>query len=59
MDVPNPGSVDALDQGCICPVLDNEYGEGYMGQPGIFVFNMECSVHVAELEATEENEWHL
>ena len=58
MEVPSPGSQEALDQDCICPVIDNYYGEGYMGQPGIFVYNMECLVHVAEPEI-EENEWGL
>ena len=24
----NPGSKEAQDAGCTCPILDNEYGEG-------------------------------
>lgn len=27
--VPNPGSNEALDAGCTCPVLDNAYGLGF------------------------------
>ena len=25
---PNPGSIEALSQGCTCPIIDNHYGEG-------------------------------
>jgi hypothetical protein len=25
--VPNPGSDEAIDQGCSCPVLDNSHGK--------------------------------
>lgn len=25
---PNPGSQEAIDQGCKCPVMDNCYGKG-------------------------------
>lgn len=28
MKHPNPGSNQALDQGCTCPVLDNGHGKG-------------------------------
>ena len=28
-NVPNPGSEEAQEQGCICPVEDNNYGEGF------------------------------
>ncbi len=27
-DLPNPGSDEALDLGCRCPVLDNHHGRG-------------------------------
>lgn len=30
-DVPQPGSKEATDTGCECPVVDNHYGKGYMG----------------------------
>lgn len=42
---PNPGSDRAVELGCTCPVLDNGRGRGYMGQPGIFVFNAGCPLH--------------
>ena len=28
---PNPGSKEAQVLGCVCPVLDNSYGRGYLG----------------------------
>lgn len=28
--VPNPGSDDALDEGCTCAVMDNHHGRGFM-----------------------------
>ena len=28
MTKPNPGTKEAIDAGCICPVLDNNYGKG-------------------------------
>lgn len=42
---PNPGSDAAIAQGCICPVMDNGHGRGWMGQPGIFVYTDGCPVH--------------
>lgn len=48
---PNPGSIEARRVGCICPVLDNDYGRGYMGGPD-FVFNLECSVHQSNKKGT-------
>lgn len=44
---PNPGSDEARALGCECPVIDNSYGRGYRGQPGIFVFNGGCPIHGA------------
>lgn len=42
---PNPGSREAIAQGCTCPVLDNAHGGGYRGNPTIFVFSGGCPVH--------------
>jgi hypothetical protein len=42
---PNPGTKEAEAIGCLCPVLDNCHGKGYMGQEGIFVFTVNCPVH--------------
>lgn len=41
-NLPNPGSKEAIKQGCICPTLDNSQGKGYMGMEGIFIINGKC-----------------
>lgn len=53
--IPNPGSIEARDQGCCCPVLDNGRGKGWMGgvkdpETGetIFVITMSCPLHGTE-----------
>lgn len=43
--VPNPGSSEALDQGCRCPVLDNSHGIGYLGVPGRWAYSGDCPLH--------------
>ena len=42
---PTPGSDAALELGCRCAVLDNAHGQGYYGQPGVFVITAGCPVH--------------
>jgi len=42
---PNPGSEEARKQGCICPVMDNEHGAGYLGNPDMFVKIEGCPIH--------------
>ena len=44
-DRPNPGSDEAVEQGCTCPVLDNAHGKGYLLQPGVFWINEHCPIH--------------
>lgn len=43
--IPNPGSKEVLAKGCICPVLDNNYGKGAYEDERSFwpVFN--CPLH--------------
>ena len=43
--VPDPGTDEALAAGCTCPVIDNRYGRGYLGQAGVFVYTCGCPVH--------------
>lgn len=45
--VPPPGSGRAAAQGCLCPVIDNEYGHGRPGPNGgrVFVIIQGCPVH--------------
>lgn len=43
--VPNPGTPEARDAGCTCPVMDNHYGRGYQGRPNVFVYTANCTLH--------------
>lgn len=43
--IPNPGSDKARELGCICPVLDNAHGRGYMGQEAVFIRRTDCPLH--------------
>ena len=43
---PNPGSPEAVAQGCTCPVLDNCNGKGSeFGGPGTFWMHSGCPLH--------------
>jgi hypothetical protein len=45
---PNPGSDEAIDAGCTCPVIDNEYGRGCgVGENGAVLFwtSGDCPIH--------------
>lgn len=44
--IPNPGSSLALDQGCMCAVLDNAHGEGltWSGKR-VWWMDMQCTLH--------------
>lgn len=42
----NPGSPEAVAQGCKCPVLDNCHGKGYLVPgSGMFVMSSACPLH--------------
>jgi len=46
--IPNPGSDNAVDAGCKCPVLDNGRGKGafgFGGGSGSFWINGDCKLH--------------
>ena len=55
-DTPNPGSPEAIKQGCTCPVKDNRMGEGFTwgGLCGKFFYMTEgCPIHdINSLEST-------
>lgn len=45
---PNPGSKEAVDMGCLCPVMDNHSGKGFrQNADGGMLFWMvkDCPVH--------------
>lgn len=46
---PNPGTQEARDKGCTCPVIDNHYGRGAYKDGKTFIYNMNCPVHTTEL----------
>jgi hypothetical protein len=51
--IPNPGSKEAKDLGCTCPVLDNEYGKGaYTDKTGkpVFWITSDCPLHGLEVD---------
>lgn len=43
--IPNPGSDEAIELGCTCPVLDNGHGHGAYGQTDLFWNNGDCPLH--------------
>lgn len=43
--MPNPGSLAALAQGCLCPQLENHYGHRAPYEPDTWVIAMGCPVH--------------
>ena len=56
----NPGSDKAIEKGCICPVVDNNYGRGYI-IPGQFVIVEDCPLHgkknvIPEINIMKESE---
>ena len=53
---PRPGTQDALDAGCTCPVIDNRYGKGYGGLEGVYCYTTGCPVHWPKEEEDEERE---
>ena len=44
----NPGSDEALDEGCKCPILDNAHGGGYYGNSDKYIINQQCPLHGAD-----------
>uniref|UniRef100_A0A6M3L2S9 Uncharacterized protein n=1 Tax=viral metagenome TaxID=1070528 RepID=A0A6M3L2S9_9ZZZZ len=46
---PNPGSNEAIEKGCKCPILDNSHGQGAGwpssdGNPAFWI-NEDCPIH--------------
>ena len=50
--LPSPGTREAIKIGCLCPVMDNNYGAGIgkdeNGDP-MFWYNADCPIHGALL----------
>lgn len=47
-DVPDPGSNEAIEQGCTCPTLENEHGQGVKGNGELFYKSEACPLHGRE-----------
>lgn len=46
VEVSDPGSPDAIAEGCTCPIFDNRNGEGVIGYPdGSYWINADCPLH--------------
>lgn len=45
MNDPKPGSPEAVEKGCRCPVMDNHHGMGWDGGGNVFVVNAHCPLH--------------
>jgi len=51
---PNPGTPEALDLGCTCPVLDNHHGAGVVvNGERIWWRNSECPLHSSKKRKKE------
>lgn len=53
--IPNPGSNEAVEKGCTCPVLDNAHGKGARGDPDLFWINKDCPIHGIPNGYTKDN----
>lgn len=54
-ELPNPGSVAAIDKGCTCPVMDNGQGRGVtIGGQTYFWRSEFCPLHGTEPQPTHE-----
>lgn len=42
---PNPGSPEAVQRGCTCPVIDNAHGKGVMGFGREWWITDGCPIH--------------
>ena len=50
---PNPGSDEAIEQGCFCPILDNYHGRGVaIDGEWQFWINEDCPLHGRKHEET-------
>jgi hypothetical protein len=48
--IPDPGSKQAVEKGCKCPVIDNCHGKGRMGdgERNGWWINADCELHNGE-----------
>jgi hypothetical protein len=49
-NIPNPGSKEATEKGCLCAIIDNHYGKGVRGDGEKYGWwqTSECPLHGGE-----------
>ena len=52
----NPGSKEAQDHGCKCPVLDNNHGAGWDYSGEVFVISELCPLHNSVFKEKESDD---
>ena len=52
--IPKPGSDEAIEQGCKCPIEENNWGVRPEGEP--FWISSDCKLHTKETNASENHE---
>lgn len=55
-NIPEPGSADAQQLGCRCPIMDNASGRGVMGLGKDWIVSGDCPVHSISLVAKKFGE---
>lgn len=55
MTKPTPGSRDAIQKGCSCPIMDNHYGSGV---GGYYWVNGDCGLHGTGLDNRSEDAYN-
>ena len=56
---PNPGTQEAIDAGCTCPVMDNGRGWGFCGMgggKGIYCYSEGCPIHWPKEQTSQGGE---
>ena len=55
---PPPGSNEAIELGCRCPVMDNRYGAGayIKDNEPIFWYSLDCNIHYPENKKEDSND---
>jgi hypothetical protein len=57
METPTPGSDEAIERGCTCPVLDNHHGRGFMWRGGLtFWYSADCPIHINDKKEKNDAE---
>ena len=53
---PHPGSPEAVAQGCTCPIIDNNHGEGFVYDGAVmFWYADDCPLHGLKAQPEAEN----